>query len=895
MKRTPISLIGATFALSALLAGGHVQANDFCDAPDHVEVPSVTFGGTLGAIEDPEAGPACGPPITTGGVWYTVTGTGNTITATTCPSDPVQPGSADFDTRISIYCGPCEALNCIVGADGGCGFFSQTTVSWCSELDAEYRIFVHGSEQGLFDLSVYDDGTPCADPPDCAPAVLGACCLPGPDCIDSTESVCLDAGGVYVAEGMTCGEIDCLDLVPANDGCENATVVAVPSTTDGSTILANDDQVDFCPPVFTGGVPGVWYLVEGTGNKITVTTCSGDPVQPGAADYDTVLTVYCGDCNTSTCCKPQPLNEGGCDDLECQDAVCELDPFCCDVWWDPICVRQATFLCPTVCAPVFCVGSNDDACDASFLQSTFNWCSEAGRSYWVLVNGAGSTGEFTLSVYDDGQACDEPPICERCEFECPATDHVENEPNCGIPEDIVNGGCNSPIGFTSDCCTPNEGPGCDDLICQFAVCEIAPYCCAEGWDAGCAQLAIDICSVCDGLVYPMEPILPGESYCSTVGATNDRRDVDWYKLQLDEDAFVEMTVTAPFSPIFGIVDNFGIDSCEGLSVFVAMAVPLACETTTVGAYLNAGTWYMLLAPARFEFLPCQTEYQLSVTATKPGGCCFGGGVCFDRDEEDCFVEGGVYLGPGADCFGDDGDVVSYTSMPDVEIPDANPNGVTDTIVISESMPIGKLTVDTVIPHGWISELTITLTHVESGTSATLFRQVCEGAVNLDATFDDDGLDIECGYPATTGIIAPLEVNGSRLAAFQGIDTAGSWKLHVEDRVLFEIGRLEAWTLNIHTGAPVPCELPTGRCCIPCPGDCADGDGTVGMADLAAMLDQWGSTGSCSSDGEPIGFRHILELLGSWGSCPPCSTGSSLDCSALGGDWLQGSDCSVPCD
>ncbi|MHC4415245.1 MAG: choice-of-anchor D domain-containing protein [Planctomycetota bacterium] len=54
---------------------------------------------------------------------------------------------------------------------------------------------------------------------------------------------------------------------------------------------------------------------------------------------------------------------------------------------------------------------------------------------------------------------------------------------------------------------------------------------------------------------------------------------------------------------------------------------------------------------------------------------------------------------------------------------------------------------------------------------------------------------------------------------------------------------------------------------PCPMDCGDGDGTVGIRDLLALLGQWGTEGSCDADGGGVGIRDLLMLLAAWGACP----------------------------
>jgi hypothetical protein len=54
---------------------------------------------------------------------------------------------------------------------------------------------------------------------------------------------------------------------------------------------------------------------------------------------------------------------------------------------------------------------------------------------------------------------------------------------------------------------------------------------------------------------------------------------------------------------------------------------------------------------------------------------------------------------------------------------------------------------------------------------------------------------------------------------------------------------------------------------PCPWDCGDGDGNVGIVDFLALLAQWGSPGSCDFDGGGVGINDFLDLLANWGPCP----------------------------
>jgi len=186
------------------------QANDECFDAIHLAVPSVTPGTTLGATED-ICVPECGTTVTAPGVWYTVIGTGNTMTASTCNDGYPETGSADYDSKLNVYCPGCTLARCVAGNDDGpgCTGFSSK-VSWCSESNFQYAIFVQGffGSVGNFDLAVYDNGVPCSGAVPCAPPPpLGACCncLPAPfNCTEGTYEECAQIGGEWQGSATTC-------------------------------------------------------------------------------------------------------------------------------------------------------------------------------------------------------------------------------------------------------------------------------------------------------------------------------------------------------------------------------------------------------------------------------------------------------------------------------------------------------------------------------------------------------------------------------------------------------------------------------------------------------------------------------------------------------------------
>ncbi len=72
-------------------------------------------------------------------------------------------------------------------------------------------------------------------------------------------------------------------------------------------------------------------------------------------------------------------------------------------------------------------------------------------------------------------------------------------------------------------------------------------------------------------------------------------------------------------------------------------------------------------------------------------------------------------------------------------------------------------------------------------------------------------------------------------------------------------------LGADSGSAYVFDLDASDC--PCPWDCGDGDGAVGIVDLLALLAQWGTPGPCDLDGNGVGATDLLVLLAFWGPCP----------------------------
>jgi hypothetical protein len=110
------------------------------------------MGTTIGATAAGDPTANCQEPIDAGGVFYTIVGTGASITLSTCNN-----GTA-FDTKLFVYTGGCGTYNCVDGNDdaGSCRVNPYaSTVTFNSVLGTSYLVFVTGflDETGPFTLS----------------------------------------------------------------------------------------------------------------------------------------------------------------------------------------------------------------------------------------------------------------------------------------------------------------------------------------------------------------------------------------------------------------------------------------------------------------------------------------------------------------------------------------------------------------------------------------------------------------------------------------------------------------------------------------------------------------------------------------------------------------------
>jgi hypothetical protein len=154
----------------------------------------------------------------------------------------------------------------------------------------------------------------------------------------ATNSLCATASACR-SNSLTCTGPGAPPAPPANDLCTNATSLAVPSSTAGTTINATTES----PAPGTCGTTlsqaGVWYRVVGNGNQFGADLCA-------ASGWDSKIFVYTGSCGAWTC-----------------------------------------------------VTGNDDGgpmCSGAAASAT--WCTLPSVNYFILVTGYSSANSFSIAI-----------------------------------------------------------------------------------------------------------------------------------------------------------------------------------------------------------------------------------------------------------------------------------------------------------------------------------------------------------------------------------------------------------------------------------------------------------------------------------------------------------------
>jgi subtilisin-like proprotein convertase family protein len=260
--------------------------------------------------------------------------------------------------------------------------------------------------------------------------------------------------------------------------------------------------------------------------------------------------------------------------------------------------------------------------------------------------------------------------------------------------------------------------------------------------------------------------------------------------------------------VVGVSQSGTHTSTVGLNVFDAAA------TVSLSSPANGATG-VALAPT-FTWTGTGTSYTIEI-ATDAG---------FTNIVETATVGGTSYTSSGlaantthywrvtADnvCGGNTSAAWSFTtvdllcSSPNVAIPDNNPAGVTNDLIVGNSGSIDDLNVSVDMTHTWVGDVIFTLQHVDTGTTVTFYDRPgvpastfgCSGD-NVDASLDDEAatpVEDECGagVPAIAGSFIP----NNPLSAFDGEDLAGTWRITASDLAGGDTGTLNTWCIDAGT-------------------------------------------------------------------------------------------------
>jgi len=161
----------------------------------------------------------------------------------------------------------------------------------------------------------------------------------------------------------------------------------------------------------------------------------------------------CGNPNAGSCYSARTTTF--CEDGACCEAVCSVDPFCCESRWDQLCAERATADCPSCENP-----SNGDC----LVAHPTPYC---------------NTPECCTLV------CAADPFCCATEWDALCVSRAQT---------LCVRTCGGSL--AADCCSAHGSTHCSDAACCTVVCNIDPFCCETQWDSICAERSATLCDTC---------------------------------------------------------------------------------------------------------------------------------------------------------------------------------------------------------------------------------------------------------------------------------------------------------------------------------------------------------------------------------------------------------------
>ena len=404
---------------------------------------------------------------------------------------------------------------------------------------------------------------------------------------------------------------------PDNDMCDNAIDIGCGITVDGTTVNANteDGDLEDCNGIPISG-NGVWYHFVGTGEQVTLSTCS-------SGGGDTKIHVFTGNCDT----------------------------------------------------PV-CVSANDDGCPTGLLSSvTFGTI--AGFGYFVLVSEFTLNSGVAFTLEMSCTDCPGVPINDNCENALPLPDNVDFPGGlcCTSPDDIS--GCvafqsgygvwyvvNSEDYDTFDFVLVNgDETGADDndgTNVAMVVYQAGATGCDDLTTIACCPLVTDICA--GSLSEIGLPIVPNTDYYFLI-YTSDAEGCGTFTFNTNL-AYVGCTdpIACNYDAQNEIEDGSCDYSCGGPENDLCEgALTLDCNATIEGSTGGAtatgaptscpvgsgdvGVWYTYIGDGQFVSISsCGSQIDSRITVVSSNTGCGGPYTCVASQDDntlDCTFDEGT--------------------------------------------------------------------------------------------------------------------------------------------------------------------------------------------------------------------------------------------------------------
>ncbi len=716
----------------------------------------------------------------------------------------------------------------------------------------------------------------------------------------------------------------------------------------------------------------------------------------------------CGE-GAGTCCAPN--GTPGCDDVDCCNLVCGLDDFCCDFEWDQSCVDSANAFCGDLCAADCgspgtggcCVENGtpfcDDeeccnqicaiepfCCDNQWDLTCAAMANDPDTGCSICVNEACTETSGTCCLANGTPGCDDPQCCNTvcsidpfcCDVtfdaQCAATAQAECGDLC-TPE-----GCGDAIAIS--CCGANipelQTAGCNNEACCNTVCAEDAFCCDTAWDLACALTANDLCG-CNGLFANLdsfqgvgfthggdiaadllrlvEPGVVREIGFSLTNFTNPVTSIDvelvFMPVEVDEeDNLIEPdpdgpnVVVIPYTAggqaantvsIHAITDPKGFFDTNDLGSFIPEVLwagirIISAEGNTIDeigqglfnpptvGFSDDGFWLegfgFAVLGGGFPTGPV-SNYGWELLTDEPGtpDNCLGG--CYSTCFEEYVLGTGAQLGwgyfavnaPASPLISDANPADGDQHMRIVKGPGANGSNNGGLSPLCEK-GANTMTVDVFVSAGGGADYHILSQAPSQGFLTT--RLVLEFQGNI---FVLDEIDSVLQFVDTQ---VPWVVGEYRTVRFEVDNAADEIRYYYDDELIYTGAIFAGTTIeqavllsdnfhnpgefgdfdNLFIGDTDFGGEETGACLVSnCPAD-LDDSGSVGVPDLLALLACWGDQPGCEDadldESGSVGVPDLLELLSQWGDCDDadCQTLTEAACDAAGGDY-QGDGSSCP--